>query len=77
MAITMRELQKMSAKKIRALTRPTPIKSGGETVAMLIPRGDNRAARFRDLAEQSAALRASLTAEERERIAHHLGEDLD
>jgi hypothetical protein len=76
MAISMRELQKMSAEKIRALTCPTPIKSGGEIVATLVPRHDGRAARFRELAERSEALKASLTPDERARVERHLGEDL-
>ncbi|GEM_PF-3699419 len=36
-AVTMRELQKMSAATIKALPHAVPIKSGNETVAMLTP----------------------------------------
>jgi hypothetical protein len=36
-AVTMRELQKMSAATIRALPHAVPIKSGDETVGMLMP----------------------------------------
>lgn len=36
-AITMRELQKMSAGSLRALPGTVPIKSGSETVALLTP----------------------------------------
>lgn len=35
--LTMRELQKISAAKIRALPHSVPIKSGDETVAVLVP----------------------------------------
>jgi hypothetical protein len=35
--ITMRELQKMSAGAIGALPHATPIKSGNDTVAVLVP----------------------------------------
>lgn len=36
-AITMRELQKMSAGAIKALPHALPVKSGDETVAILTP----------------------------------------
>ena len=36
-AVTMRELQKMSAAKLKALPHSIPIKSGDETVAILTP----------------------------------------
>ena len=36
-AVTMRELQKMSAATIKALPHAIPIKSGNETVGMLTP----------------------------------------
>jgi hypothetical protein len=36
-AVTMRELQKMSAATIKALPHAVPIKSGNETVAILTP----------------------------------------
>ena len=36
-AVTMRELQKMSAATIKALPHAVPIKSGDETVAFLTP----------------------------------------
>jgi hypothetical protein len=36
-AITMRELQKMSAGAIRALPHAVPVKSGATTVALLVP----------------------------------------
>lgn len=36
-AITMRELQKMSAGAIRALPHAVPVKSGTATVALLVP----------------------------------------
>ena len=36
-AITMRELQKMSAGAIRSLPHAVPVKSGTTTVALLIP----------------------------------------
>jgi hypothetical protein len=36
-AVTMRELQKMSAAAIKALPHAVPIKSGDETVGMLTP----------------------------------------
>ena len=35
--VTMRELQKMSAATIKALPHAVPIKSGDETVGMLMP----------------------------------------
>lgn len=36
-AITMRELQKMSAGAIRSLPHAVPVKSGAATVALLVP----------------------------------------
>ena len=36
-AVTMRELQKMSAATIKALPHAVPIKSGDETVGLLMP----------------------------------------
>lgn len=36
-AITMRELQKISAGTIAALQHAVPVKSGAETVAVLVP----------------------------------------
>ncbi len=36
-AVTMRELQKMSAATIKALPHAVPIKSGGETVGLISP----------------------------------------
>jgi antitoxin (DNA-binding transcriptional repressor) of toxin-antitoxin stability system len=73
-AISMRELQKLSAEKIRSLPHPVPIKSGGETVALLVPRPEERAARLQHLARLSAELAASRSPEETERLERALGE---
>lgn len=73
-AITMRELQKMSARKIAALRHMVPIKSDGRTVAFLspIPKADPK-----DLAELlrlGEELDASRTPEQRAAIAEVLRE---
>ena len=76
-SISMRELQRISAEKILALKHPTPIRRGSEMVAMLVPNADARAAKWRELAERTAAFRATLSPEERARIEALLGEPLD
>lgn len=73
-SISMRELQKISAEKIRALKRPVSITSGGETVALLVPQRSERADGWRDLGRLSATLHSSFTAAERTEIARLLGE---
>jgi hypothetical protein len=35
--ISIRDLQKISGETIRALSGPTPVKSGGRTVGLLVP----------------------------------------
>jgi hypothetical protein len=76
-AITMRELQKMTAGAILALERPTPIKSGTATIAMLYPITKapkhliDKAMRLIDEAS------AKDTPEERARMAAFLGEPVD
>lgn len=74
-SISMRELQKISADKIRALTHPVPITCGAETVALLVPHAAGRTERLRRLAERSAELAAQRSPEERARIAERLGFD--
>lgn len=77
-AISMRELQKLSADKIRRLPHPVPIKCGGETIGMLSP------VRKPDPAKLLAALRRleeeplELTDAELDRARQLVGElDLD
>lgn len=73
-AISMRELQKLSADKIRALPHPVPIQCDGVTIGMLSP------VRKPDPARLLAALRRleeepiTLTPEERQRIEAVVGE---
>lgn len=76
-AITMRELQKISAQTIEALPHPVPIKSGGRTVAMLHPirRGNDAAwERAMEAIEKARAVRSK---EFDARLAAYLGEPVD
>lgn len=72
-AISMRELQKLSADKIRSLPHAVPIQCGGETIGMLSP------VRKPDPAKLLAALRKlddlslELTPEERRRAEEIVG----
>jgi hypothetical protein len=76
-AITMRELQKMSARKIQELPRPTPIKSGTETIAFLVPlRKAPKSMVDQVLAEIDAAA-AKRSPEETARLAALVGETED
>lgn len=77
-AISMRELQKMSAGAIEALSHPVPIKSGERTVGILSP-GPRRISR-EEMAEISEAIRKARDARSKEvdaRLAAYLGEPVD
>lgn len=66
--ISIRDLQKMSSDKIAALPGPTPVKSGNETVAILLPvmsRPDPD--RLRQLGEELRALSAAHRSAQSER----------
>jgi hypothetical protein len=67
-AISIRDLQKMSAGAIQALEGPTPVKSGTAVVAILSPvrpTSPDRAAAWRDLGAQLAESRRNWTADEK------------
>jgi hypothetical protein len=75
-AISMRELQKMSAKQIEALPHPVPITSDGRTIAVLQPRRTAKPTE-QQLKNLDAAFRRfdeSLTPDDKERIAEFLKE---
>jgi hypothetical protein len=73
-AISMRELQKLSASAIQALRHPVPIKSGKETVAVLLPvRSGSREHLRQVLADIDAAV-AQQTPEENAAIDRLLAE---
>jgi hypothetical protein len=75
MAITMRELQRISARKIQELEHPTAIKSGNDTIALLVPlRKAPKSMVDKVLADIDAAA-AARSPEENARIAAMLGEE--
>jgi len=73
-AISMRELQKMSAGAIQALPHAVPIKSGGDTVALLVPIHKGSPEAFDRLMARIDALAASRTPEETAALEIMLGE---
>ncbi len=75
-AITMRDLQRISAEKIQALRHPTPVTSGGKIIATLVPQSD-RLAQLQWLAERAADLAKRRSPEEKARIVALLGYDPD
>lgn len=77
-AISMRELQKMSAGAIEALTHPVPIKSGERTVGVLSPhpRRISREA-MRDIREAIEKAREARSKDVDARLAAYLGEPVD
>ena len=73
MPITMRELQKMSARKIQQLEHPTVIKSGNDTIGLLVPlRNAPKSMLDKVLADIDAAA-AKRSPEETARLAAALG----
>jgi hypothetical protein len=77
-AVSMRELQKMSAGAIEALPHPVPIRSGDWTAGMLSP-GPRRISR-EEMEEISEAIRKARDARSKEvdaRLAACLGEPVD
>lgn len=74
-AITMREMQKLSASTIAALPHAVPVKSGATTVALLIPiRKASPDLVARVMAEVDAAA-AARHPEDTARLAALVGED--
>jgi hypothetical protein len=74
-AITMRELQKMSARAIQALPHAVPVKNGRTTVALLVPvQKAPRELVDRVLARIDAAAQAR-SPEETARLERLLGEN--
>jgi hypothetical protein len=72
-AITMRELQRISAREIQELEHPTAIKSGYDTIALLVPlRKAPKSMVDKVLADIDAAA-AKRSPEETARIAAALG----
>jgi hypothetical protein len=72
-AITMRELQKLSASTIEQLPGAVPVQSDGRTVALLVPlrpASQEARARFR---EALAKAQAERTAEEQEALDREFG----
>lgn len=77
-AITMRELQKISAATIEALPHPVPIKSGDRTVAILSPLPRRIPPEgIRRIEAAIEAARATRSPEFEARLAAYLGEPLD
>ena len=72
-AISMRELQKLSAEKIRNLPHPVPIKCGGETVGMLSPVRKPDPARLLAALQKLDELSLTLTPEERRKAEELVG----
>jgi hypothetical protein len=73
-AISMRELQKMSAAQIRAMPGPTPIKSGDETVGLLVPAAAVDAQRIFDAETRAIELARLRTPEQNAEVAKALDE---
>jgi hypothetical protein len=73
-AVTMRELQKMSAATIRALPHAVPIKSGGETVGMLMPFKKPNPARMKEVLDRIEQNYASLPEETKDWLERFLEE---
>ena len=72
-AITMRDLQKLSASTIEQLPGAVPVQSDGRTVALLVPlrpASQEARARFR---EALAKAQAERTAEEQEALDREFG----
>ena len=76
-AITMRELQKMTAGAILALEHPVPIKSGTATIAMLYPITKAPKHLIDEAMRRIDEADAKTTPEEKARYAAYLGETLD
>lgn len=76
-AVTMRELQKMSAATIKALPHPVPVKNGDETVAVLAPLKKYDPEQWKAVFKRIDEYNASLSPELRERIERMLGERED
>jgi antitoxin (DNA-binding transcriptional repressor) of toxin-antitoxin stability system len=76
-AISMRELQKMSAKQIRALPHTVPITSDGQTIALLQPLREPKKADDASRKAMEDAFRRfdeSLTPEQKRKAAKMLAE---
>ncbi|MCV9939152.1 hypothetical protein OIU35_22615 [Boseaceae bacterium BT-24-1] len=73
-AVTMRELQKMSAATIRALPHAVPIKSDGETVGMLMPFKKPNPERMKEVLDRIEQHYAALPEETKEWLERFLEE---
>lgn len=73
-AITMRELQKMSAGAIQALPHPVPVKNGTATVALLVPIQKAPKALVDSVMARIDAAAAGRTPEQTEALEKMLGE---
>lgn len=73
-AVTMRELQKMSAATIRALPHAVPIKSGDETVAILTPLKKPDPERMKEVLDRIEAHYAGLSPETKDWLERFLEE---
>lgn len=76
-AVTMRELQKMSAATIRAMPHPVPVKNGDETVGVLAPLRAYDAQKWAAVFKRIDENNANLSPDIRERIERMLGERQD
>lgn len=72
-AISMRELQKLSADKIRNLPHPVPIQSDGELVGMLSPVRRPNAERLLEALRRLDEVSIELTPDERRRAEEIVG----
>lgn len=73
-AVTMRELQKMSAAAIKALPHTMPVKAGDETVGVLAPLRSYDPARWNAVFRRIDENNAKVSPEIRARIEMILGE---
>ncbi|MBR2691749.1 MAG: hypothetical protein IKE42_28165 [Aquamicrobium sp.] len=73
-AVTMRELQKMSAATIKALPHAVPIKSGDETVGMLMPLKKPNPERMKEVLDRIEEDYAKLSPETQQWLQRFLDE---
>jgi hypothetical protein len=73
-AVTMRELQKMSAATIKALPHAIPIKSGDETVGMLMPLKKPDSERMKKVLDRIEEDYAKLSPETQQWLQRYLDE---
>jgi uncharacterized protein YaaW (UPF0174 family) len=73
-SISMRDLQKMSARAIQALPHAVPIKNGSSTVGVLLPIHSASRDYLLRVLDQIAAAAEQYTADEKEAVARLIAE---